>query len=197
MEFGWTPEQQRRHADTVTAVREAFAQAPRGEGFYTRKDWLRLGELGLLGRTLLNLQAVIHALAPNLDIEAVVRPHLRQLMRQRLAQGLSLSGLAAESLELQNLVRQYGGTPDESGSAGGALHRGWVAVLGTLVGGSDLRMLEEAERGEDTALARYRKALKRDDLPPLLRGIIERQMDGVQRNHDQVKALRDVARAEA
>ena len=76
----------------------------------------------------------------------------------------------------------------------------WLIVgclLGTLVGGSDLRMLEEAERGEDTALARYRKALKRDDLPPLLRGIIERQMDGVQRNHDQVKALRDVARAEA
>ncbi|GAA1629730.1 acyl-CoA dehydrogenase family protein [Catellatospora bangladeshensis] len=52
MEFGWTPEQQRRHADTVTAVREAFAQAPRGEGFYTRKDWLRLGELGLLGCSL-------------------------------------------------------------------------------------------------------------------------------------------------
>jgi len=103
----------------------------------------------------------------------------------------------AAAQELQNLVRQYGGTPDDSGSAGGALHRGWVAVLGTLVGGSDLRMLEEAERGEDSALARYRKALKRDDLPPLLRGIIERQMDGVQRNHDQVKALRDVARAEA
>ncbi|RDZ28574.1 ABC1 kinase family protein [Lysobacter silvisoli] len=63
-------------------------------------------ELGLLGRTLLNLQAVIHALAPELNIEAVVRPHLRQLMRQRLAQGLSLSGLAAESLELQNLMRE-------------------------------------------------------------------------------------------
>jgi uncharacterized protein (TIGR02284 family) len=103
----------------------------------------------------------------------------------------------AAAQELQNLVRQYGGTPDESGSATGALHRGWVAVLGTLVGESDKRMLEEAERGEDTALARYRKVLKDDSLPPLLRGIVERQMDGVQRNHDQVRDLRDRARAAA
>lgn len=62
-------------------------------------------ELGLLGRTLLNLQQVAHALAPELDIEAVARPHLQRLMRQRLARSLSLSGLAAESLELQGLLR--------------------------------------------------------------------------------------------
>ena len=103
----------------------------------------------------------------------------------------------AAAQELQNQVRQYGAMPDDSGTAGGALHRGWVAVLGTLAGESDKRMLEEAERGEDTALARYRKVLRDDSLPPLLRGIIERQMDGVQRNHDQVRTLRDQARAEA
>ncbi|SDY65296.1 Predicted unusual protein kinase regulating ubiquinone biosynthesis, AarF/ABC1/UbiB family [Lysobacter sp. yr284] len=62
-------------------------------------------ELGMLGRTLLNLQQVAHALAPQLDIEAVARPHLQRLMRQRLTRSLSLSGLAAESLELQGLLR--------------------------------------------------------------------------------------------
>ena len=70
-------------------------------------------------------------------------------------------------------------------------------MLGALPGSNDLRMLEEAERGEDSALARYRAVLRDDSLPPLLRSIVQRQMDGVQHNHDQVRDLRDLARAEA
>jgi uncharacterized protein (TIGR02284 family) len=99
--------------------------------------------------------------------------------------------VAAE--ELQPYVTQYGGKPDQRGSASGALHRGWVAVRGSLAGYSDKAMLEECERGEDAALARYRKALK-DDLPEQLRALIQRQELGVQRNHDQIKALRDRAK---
>jgi uncharacterized protein (TIGR02284 family) len=98
--------------------------------------------------------------------------------------------------ELQNLVRQHGGTPEEDGTTTGAMHRGWVAVLGTIAGNSDERMLDEAERGEDKALARYRNALQKEDLPPLIRIIVQRQMAGVQDNHDQIKALRDRAKIE-
>jgi len=93
--------------------------------------------------------------------------------------------------ELQPYVVQYGGKPDTGGSASGALHRGWVAVRGSLTGYSDQAMLEECERGEDHALARYRKALRDDTLPEPLRALIQRQEMGVQRNHDQIKALRD------
>lgn len=97
-------------------------------------------------------------------------------------------------LELQTLIRQLGGTPDEGGSVSGALHRGWVSVRGTLSGYNDQAMLDECERGEDAALARYRKALK-GDLPPAIRSVVERQAQGAQRNHDQVKALRDALKA--
>ena len=54
-------------------------------------------------------------------------------------------------------------------------------------------MLEECERGEDAAVARYRKALK-EELPPDVRSLVERQAEGAQRNHDQIKQLRDEAR---
>ncbi len=70
-----------------------------------------------------------------------------------------------------------------------------MAVRDSLTGYSDAAVLEECERGEDTALARYRKALKEDALPPALRAVIERQLIGVQRNHDQVKLLRDQHKA--
>lgn len=96
--------------------------------------------------------------------------------------------------ELQQLVVRFGGKAEDSGTAAGALHRGWVAVKGTLAGYSDLAMLEECERGEDAALERYREALE-DNLPPQVRMVVERQFEGVKRNHMQVRTLRDQARA--
>ena len=92
--------------------------------------------------------------------------------------------------ELQALVTQYGGTPDTGGSATGALHRGWVNVRGSLAGYSDKAMLQECERGEDAAKARYRDALE-EDLPEDVRRVVQSQFEGVLRNHDQIKALRD------
>jgi len=92
--------------------------------------------------------------------------------------------------ELQVLVSECGGTPDDSGSISGAMHRGWVAVRGTLSGYTDVGMLEECERGEDVAKSRYQKALSRP-LPEPIRAVVERQYQGVLRNHEQVKLLRD------
>jgi hypothetical protein len=45
-------------------------------------------------------------------------------------------------------------------------------------------------------MARYRKALKQA-LPAEVRAIVENQAAGAQRNHDQIKALRDQAKAAA
>lgn len=92
--------------------------------------------------------------------------------------------------QLQSLIRELGGDPDEGGSVTGMLHRGWVSVRGTLSTHSDQAMLDECERGEDAAVARYRKALQ-EKLPPAIRTVVERQAQGAQRNHDQIKAMRD------
>jgi uncharacterized protein (TIGR02284 family) len=99
------------------------------------------------------------------------------------------------AMELQSLVTQLGGTPESSGSASGAVHRGWVALKGTLSGYSDLAMLEECERGEDVAKARYKKALEQD-LPANIRMVVIRQQEGALRNHDQIRLMRDRLRAQ-
>jgi uncharacterized protein (TIGR02284 family) len=92
--------------------------------------------------------------------------------------------------ELTSQIRQLGGEIDKGGTVTGAMHRGWVSVRRVLSGYTDLAMLKECERGEDAAVARYRAALK-ENLPPSVRSLVERQAQGAQRNHDQVKALRD------
>jgi len=98
--------------------------------------------------------------------------------------------------DLRAQVLQLGGDPETGGSASGALQRGWVALLGTLSGHSDKTLLEACERGEDSALERYRDALDQA-LPDNIRMLIERQYEGVKRNHAQVRSLRDQARASA
>jgi len=94
--------------------------------------------------------------------------------------------------ELNQQIRSLGGSPKDGGSATGALHRGWVSVRSALTTYDDRAVLQEAERGEDNAVARYRKALKQP-LPDHVRQVVERQFQQVQRNHDEVKRLRDSA----
>ncbi len=96
--------------------------------------------------------------------------------------------------ELAAEVRRLGGQPDEGGTARGAVHRGWVAVRGTLSSHSERAMLEECERGEDVTLTRYRRAL-REALPSDIRELVSRQLQQVQYSHDDIKRLRDEARS--
>jgi uncharacterized protein (TIGR02284 family) len=96
--------------------------------------------------------------------------------------------------ELQELVRTYGGNPESGSSLGGAVHRRWVDIKSMVTGKDDKAVLKECERGEDVAVASYRRALDKN-LPVEVRGLVERQYQGVLHNHDQVKALRDQYRS--
>lgn len=96
--------------------------------------------------------------------------------------------------ELYQQIRSLGGKAGDGGTTSGAMHRGWVSVKAKLSTYDDKAVLEEAERGEDHAKGVYTKALKKP-LPAGVKLIVERQMQGLQRNHDQIKMLRDQARA--
>jgi predicted unusual protein kinase regulating ubiquinone biosynthesis (AarF/ABC1/UbiB family) len=63
-------------------------------------------ELSLLGKTLLNLEAVSRALDPGMDVKAVVEQHLEHVMRERLKKSFSPARLASEAMEIQALVRE-------------------------------------------------------------------------------------------
>lgn len=101
---------------------------------------------------------------------------------------------AESAAELQQEVRTLGGTPETSSSIAGALHRRWVDIKGLVTGKDDEAILNECERGEDVAKRSYETALGKA-LPANIKAIVERQYSGVMKNHDQVKAMRNQARA--
>jgi uncharacterized protein (TIGR02284 family) len=106
------------------------------------------------------------------------------------------SGDCAEAVrELQLAVQTLGSEPVERGSVAGAAHRGWIK-LRTRLEDNNLAVLEEVERGEDHAEAVYARALK-TRLPPEVKAIVERHRQGVLRNHDRIRDLRNQYRAAA
>lgn len=97
--------------------------------------------------------------------------------------------------DLQQIVMRLGGKPEEGGSVAGAMHRGWVDLKSKVTDRDDLAILEECERGEDVAKAKYRDALE-ETLPDDIRAVVQRQYDGVIKNHDQIRDLRDRLRVQ-
>lgn len=103
---------------------------------------------------------------------------------------------ATSTQELQDKVRMLGGEPGNSGTVMGAVHRGWLDIKSAVAGRDDHSILEECERGEDAAVSRYADALDKE-LPYDVRALVYRQYEGVLRNHDKIRNLRDETATQA
>ena len=98
-------------------------------------------ELTLLGKTLLNLEAVSRALDPGLDVKQVVEDHLESLMRQRMKQSFSPANFASELMELQELAR---GSPRKISEILSLLAENKMQVR--LVGAEESRLMENLQK---------------------------------------------------
>ncbi len=93
--------------------------------------------------------------------------------------------------ELQSHAIQMGESkPEDSSSTAGALHRAWINMKSAVTSQDDYAILAECERGEDSAVAAYKKAMEAE-LPSPARDLISRQYTDIKAAHDRVKALRD------
>lgn len=94
--------------------------------------------------------------------------------------------------ELQSLAHSLGEKePETTGSVSGALHRGWINLKAALTSKDEHAILAECERGEDSAVAEYTKALAEEGLPAHVRATLETQYQAVKAAHDRVRDLRD------
>jgi len=97
---------------------------------------------------------------------------------------------AAYASNLKDIVRGLGAEPEHSGSLSAALHRGWMDIKAAVIGNDDAAILNECERGEDSAKKAYKEALEQE-LPDYVRQAVQTQYEGVLGAHDRIKTLRD------
>src|SRR5580658_423893 len=92
--------------------------------------------------------------------------------------------------ELQAEVTRIGGDPATSGSALGAIQRGWSGLKTALAVDTDFAILDEADKGEDAAVENYIAALRKD-LPSDLKSIVSWQFHEIQNAHRIIRDLLD------
>ena len=118
--------------------------------------------------------------------EAVTDPDLKSLFNEYSLQRARFAG------ELQSEATGLGESkPEDSSSAAGAMHRAWIGLKGAISKRDDHAILAECERGEDSAVNEFKKALDEENLIGPVREIISRQFAAVQSVHDKIKELRD------
>jgi uncharacterized protein (TIGR02284 family) len=93
--------------------------------------------------------------------------------------------------DLQQAVRGLGDYPQEYGSWGGAIHRGWLDTEAKMIRRPDHMIASECTRGEKIAKRRYMRALE-ETMPMPLRQLVERQYQGVLAGLEEMERLRDI-----
>jgi uncharacterized protein (TIGR02284 family) len=116
--------------------------------------------------------------------EGVERSDLKSLFFEFSQQRAHFAG------ELQSLVQSLGGDPETSGSTAGAMHRGWINLKSAITGKDEQAVLNECERGEDSAKNTYKDALE-EPLPSNVTEVVRTQYSSILQAHDRVKMLRD------
>jgi len=120
--------------------------------------------------------------------EGVKDPQLKSLFNEYSQQRSRFA------TELQSEARNLGEPkPETSSSAAGALHRSWINLKSAVTRGDDHAILAECERGEDSAVEEYKKAIDQN-LSAQLREIVSRQYSEIKNTHDRIRKLRDAAK---
>jgi uncharacterized protein (TIGR02284 family) len=118
--------------------------------------------------------------------EAVKNPQLKTLFSEYSLQRAKFAG------ELQNEAINLGEyNPETSSSTAGAMHRAWINLKSAITSGDEHAILAECERGEDSAVNEYKKAMEEEELSAPIRETISRQYTNVKSAHDRIRELRD------
>lgn len=121
--------------------------------------------------------------------EAVKDSQLKTMFNELSMQRSKFAG------ELQSEAIGLGESkPEDSSSTAGAMHRTWINLKSAITSQDDQAILAECERGEDSAVNEYKKAMEEKELSSPIRDVISRQYTEVKAAHDRVRDLRDASK---
>ena len=124
----------------------------------------------------------------------------------------AIADIKDENVDLKQLFQRYAEQSRKNGqelaalvgnhdkvetgnSIASTLHRTWIDIK-SLFGGSDrASILSEAERGEDAIKKAYQDALSSGELSTEATAVVSEQAAGIKQAHDEVRNLRNAAKA--
>ncbi|MGC1205002.1 MAG: PA2169 family four-helix-bundle protein [Flavobacteriaceae bacterium] len=95
--------------------------------------------------------------------------------------------------ELKSEIKAFGQDVDKGGSLKGTAHRTWMDVKALFYNEDAESMLEEAIRGEKTAIKEYENVLDETSLPMSTKSILSSQKSKIEMGLTRIKRLEDLS----
>ncbi len=94
--------------------------------------------------------------------------------------------------ELGDLIRKLDGTPVADVSALGLAHRGWIDLKSALNTNTDLALMEECLRGEETSLEEYQIQLSQVNFNAETKSVLYGQKESIQYAIQKIASIEDL-----
>jgi uncharacterized protein (TIGR02284 family) len=118
--------------------------------------------------------------------ENVDNPRLRSYFKQKADERYSFGH------DLKAEIKSFGEDVDKGGSATGAVHRTWMDVKSLFSADSEESMLEEAIRGEKSAISEYEEVINDVAIPETTRSLLVSQKNQIESGLSKIKSLEDL-----
>ncbi|WP_339684705.1 PA2169 family four-helix-bundle protein [uncultured Nonlabens sp.] len=95
--------------------------------------------------------------------------------------------------ELKEEIRNYGESPDKGTSLKGDAHRTWMKFKSAFSTNNEEAILEEAIRGEKTALEEYNSIISETAFPPSTKNMLTSHRNTILNSLSRVTAMEEIA----
>jgi uncharacterized protein (TIGR02284 family) len=95
--------------------------------------------------------------------------------------------------ELKEEIRSFGEEVDKGTSIKGDVHRTWMNIKSTFTSDNEEAILEEAVRGEKTAVEEYNSIINETTLPPSTKNVLIKHRDNILNSLTRVTAMEEIA----
>lgn len=95
--------------------------------------------------------------------------------------------------ELKSELKSFNQDIDKGGSITGSVHRTWMDVKALFSSENEESMLEEAIRGEKSAISEYNEVINETSLPSSTKSILEAQKNKIETGLSRIKTLEDLS----
>lgn len=95
--------------------------------------------------------------------------------------------------DLKKELSSFGQEIDKGGSVAGAAHRAWMDVKALFSSDDEESMLEEAIRGEKSAVDEYQDVLNETSLPSSTKQLLSSQKSQIESGLSRIKTLEDLS----
>ncbi len=118
--------------------------------------------------------------------ENVKNPALKSYFKQKADERYNFGH------ELKSEIKSFGEDVDKGGSITGTIHRAWMDTKALFSTEDEESMLEEAIRGEKSAISEYDDVISDTALPESTKSILTSQKTRIEKGLSRIKSLEDL-----